>query len=153
YYEFNDVLPGNYSIRQVQPVGYLDGLDQAGTIDGVPVGTAVNPGDLITGVNLRQGQTGVNYNFGELRPASLAGRVHLDANGNCTYDPGEQLLSGVTIRLLDAAGQEVARTTTDSEGRYQFEGLPPGTYTVVETQPEGYFSGTAKPGSDRKSTR
>lgn len=147
YYEFNDVLPGNYSIRQVQPVGYLDGLDQAGTIDGVPVGTAVNPGDLITGVNLRQGQTGVNYNFGELRPASLAGRVHLDANGNCTYDPGEQLLSGVTIRLLDSSGREVARTQTDSEGRYKFEGLPPGTYTVVETQPEGYFSGTAKPGS------
>ncbi len=147
YYEFNDVLPGNYSIRQLQPAGYLDGLDQAGTIDGVTVGTATNPGDLIAGVLLRQGQSGVDYNFGELRPASLAGRVHLDANGDCTYNPGEQLLSGVTIRLLDAAGQEVARTTTDSAGRYKFEGLPPGTYTVIETQPEGYFSGTAKPGS------
>jgi serine-aspartate repeat-containing protein C/D/E len=147
FYEFKDLIPGNYSIRQIQPLGYLDGLDSAGTIDGVAVGTAVNPGDVINAVLLRQGQTGINYNFGELMPASLSGRVHVDANDNCTYDPGELLLAGVVIRLLDFTGHEVARTTTNDAGQYKFEGIAPGTYTVVQTQPEGYFSGTAKPGS------
>lgn len=147
FYQFQELLPGNYTIRQQQPTGYLDGLDTAGTIDGITVGQAINPGDKIRDIELRQGQIGLEYNFGELMPASLSGRVHVDTNDNCYYDEGELLLSGVVIRLFDDDGNEVARTTTNSEGRYSFTGLPPGTYTVVEEQPDGYFSGTARPGS------
>ena len=147
HYAFTGLFPGHYSIRQIQPAGYLDGTDTAGTIDGVPVGTAVNPGDLIRDIVIRQGQSGIDYNFGELLPASLAGRVHVDDNDNCLYDPGERLLAGVTIRLLDVDGTEVAVTTTDQHGRYLFSSIVPGTYTVVEDQPEGYFPGTARPGS------
>lgn len=146
-YEFTGVLPGTYSIRQTQPVGFIDGLDSAGTIAGATVGNASNPGDLIAGIAIRQGQTGFEYNFGELKTASIAGRVHVDADGDCTYDPGELLLAGVTIRLLDATGREIATTTTNSEGRYKFEGIVPGTYTIVEDQPVGYFEGSANPGS------
>lgn len=146
-YRFAGLQPGNYSIRQIQPTGFLDGLDAAGTIDGVVVGAAVNPGDLITSVAIRQGQTGINYNFGELRPATLSGRVHVDSNGDCLYDPGELLLAGVTIRLINASGIEVASTQTNSQGVYTFTDIPPGTYTVIQEQPEGYFPGTARPGS------
>jgi len=147
HYRFTDLLPGNYSIRQIQPSGFLDGRDTAGTIDGVPVGAAVNPGDLITSIAIRQGQTGIDYNFGELRPATLSGRVHVDANGDCLYDPGELLLSGVMIRLINASGVEIASTSTNAQGVYTFTDIPPGTYTVIQDQPEGYFSGTARPGS------
>lgn len=147
FYKFTGLLPGNYSLRQVQPVGYIDGRDTAGTIDGTAVGAAINPGDLITAVAIRQGQRGVDYNFGELRPATLSGRVHVDTDGDCLYDPGELLLSGVTIRLLNAAGVEVASTQTNSQGQYTFTDIAPGTYTVIEEQPVGYFSGTARPGS------
>ncbi len=146
-YRFTGLHPGNYSIRQIQPTGFLDGRDTAGTIDGSVVGVAINPGDLITSVAIRQGQSGINYNFGELRPATLSGRVHVDANGDCLYDPGELLLSGVTIRLINASGVEVASTQTDSQGVYTFTDIPPGTYTVIQDQPEGYFPGTARPGS------
>lgn len=146
-YEFIGILPGTYSIRETQPAGFIDGVDRAGTIDNFMVGTATNPGDLITGVVLRQGQFGVEYNFGELKTASISGRVHVDADGDCVYDEGELLLSGVRIRLIDASGREVANTTTNALGRYSFEGLSPGTYTVVEEQPAGYFEGSAKPGN------
>lgn len=146
-YEFVGVLPGTYSIRETQPAGFIDGIDRAGTIDNFVVGTATNPGDLITGVVLRQGQFGAEYNFGELKTASISGRVHVDDDGDCVYDEGELLLSGVRIRLLDTSGREVATTTTNALGRYSFEGLPPGTYTVVEEQPAGYFEGSAKPGN------
>lgn len=147
HYNFTDLLPGNYAIRQIQPSGFLDGRDAAGTIDGVTVGTAINPGDLITSIAIRQGQSAVQYNFGELRPATLSGRVHVDANGDCLYDPGELLLAGVTIRLIDASGVEIASTRTDAQGVYSFTDIPLGTYTVIQDQPEGYFSGAARPGS------
>src|SRR5690606_39647604 len=103
--------------------------------------------DLISHIPMAFGAVLTQYNFGELQPASLAGRVHVDLDDDCLYDPGEPLLAGVQMRLLDAAGREIARTVTDAEGRYRFEGLVPGTYSVVQLQPEGYFSGTARPGS------
>ncbi len=146
-YKFENVLPGTYSIREIQPTGFIDGLDAAGRIAGVVVGVATNPGDVISGVTLRQGQVGVEYNFGELRTASLAGRVHVDLDDDCLYDEGELLLSGVVVRLLDNAGREVANTTTDRDGRYRLRGLTPGDYTVIEEQPAGYYDGNASAGS------
>lgn len=147
HYKFIGLHPGTYSIRQIQPAGFFDGRDTAGTINGVSVGTALNPGDLISSILIRQGQNGVNYNFGELRPATLSGRVHVDSDGDCLYDPGELLLAGVTIRLINNAGVEVATAQTNDQGVYQFNNVLPGTYTVVQDQPSGYFSGTARPGS------
>src|SRR6056297_370188 len=120
-YRFAGLLPGSYSIRERQPAGYFDGLDTAGTVAGVRIGVASNPGDQLRDVVLRQGQAGVEYNFGELRPASLAGRVHADDDGDCEYDEGELLLQGVIIRLYDADGRQVANTETDADGRYRFE--------------------------------
>lgn len=146
-YQFTGLRADNYEIRQTQPPGYLDGRDSVGTIDGVRVGTSIDPGDRLIGIALRQGQAGIEYNFGERSPAQLTGRVHVDANENGRYEPGERLLADVTIRLLDQAGREVAVTRTDAEGRYAFVDIPPGTYSVVEDQPAGYFPGAARAGS------
>ncbi|MEZ6092048.1 MAG: SdrD B-like domain-containing protein [Pirellulaceae bacterium] len=147
YYEFIDLEPGNYTIRETTPAGYLDGLDAAGTIDGVRVGVADNPGDRIAQISLRQGQKGLNYDFGELLPARIAGRVHVDTDGDCEIDPDELMLSGVVIELYDHAGNFLKRTTTNAAGEYFFNELPPGEYTVVEIQPVGYYDGGQKAGT------
>lgn len=147
HYVFENLLPGTYRIEEVTPQGYLDGLDKAGTIAGLFVGAATNPGDLISSIVLKQGQAGVEYNFGELVPATIQGRVHADVNGNCELDAGEATLQGVIIRLLDDAGNQVAQTTTDADGNYRFTGLRPGKYTVIQVQPAGFFSGGQKAGS------
>ncbi len=147
YYEFRDILPGTYRLEEITPAGYLDGLDRAGTVAGVVKGQAVNPGDVIQAVSLRQGQAGVEYNFGELLPATISGQVHADLDDDCTLDPNEQTLSGVVIRLLDAGGQQLAETSTDADGRYEFTGLRPGKYTVVQEQPAGFFDGGLVVGS------
>ncbi len=147
YYKFEGLLPGTYSLRETQPIGYLDGLDTAGTISGATVGTVSNPGDVITTIVMKQGQVGLDYNFGELRPSSLAGHVYVDNNENNVRDADESWLAGVLVKLLDTNGNEVARTTTNAQGQYRFDNLRPGVYTVVEEQPVGYFEGAAIPGS------
>ena len=116
-------------------------------ISGLTVGEAANPGDAITKIVIKQGQVGLNYNFGELRPSSLAGHVYVDNNENNVRDTDESWLAGVLVHLLDANGNEIARTTTDEQGRYRFDNLMPGVYTIVEEQPVGYFEGAAIPGS------
>jgi len=145
-YEFTDVSPGRYTLVEAQPAEYLDGRDSIGTVDGQRRG---QPGgnDRLTDIELKQGESGVEYNFGELLPAALFGRVHVDIDGDCILDEDEQTLAGVTIRLLDATGNEVARTTTDARGEYSFENLRPGRYQVVEVQPAGFFEGGALAGT------
>lgn len=147
YYEFNGLRKGTYRVIESQPEGWLDGLDSSGEIEGLPVGQAVNPGDQIDGIELRWGESSTNNNFGELLAGSIAGQVHLDLNGDCFLDEGELPFEGVTIDLLDADGKVLATIQTDSEGRYQFNDLLPGTYGVRERQPAGVFHGGQTAGS------
>ena len=66
-YGFFKLRPGAYSIREVQPTGYLDGQESPGTVNGDLVGSVVD--DAFTDVALAgPGSSGENYNFGE-RPA------------------------------------------------------------------------------------
>ncbi len=143
FYQFDNLRPDTYQVAQTQPQGYFDGLDSAGSHGGV----AVNPGDLIYDIVLGSGAEAVEYNFGELEPARISGRVWAEHNMNWVLDPGEPLLAGVTIYLLDASGSRIAQTTTDAQGRYSFDNLRPGTYGVEQIQPEGYFQGQTHPGS------
>jgi len=138
-----DLYPGKYRVQEIQPAGWLDGLDRAGSLGG----SAVNPGDQIVNIKVPAGSQGVNYDFGELLPASLAGLVYLDLNTNCQYDPSEPVLPGVTIKLLSPDGTVLQTTVTDASGRYIFENLTPGTYALHEIQPEGYFDGCDRPGT------
>ncbi len=145
-YEFTFLAAGIYRLVETQPAGWLDGQDAVGRVDGVPTGTLAS-NDTINAIRLRWGSTGVEYDFGELLPASLAGLVHTDDNGNCLLDAGERPIAGVRIELLDAGGRTVGTTTTDAAGRYRFSDVTPGTYTVREPQPVGYFQGGQRAGS------
>ena len=146
-YEFDGIPPGTYSLLQTQPAGFLDGRDTPGTVDGKPRGRVGSDGDSLRDIELPQGTVGTAFNFGELVAASISGRVHADLDDDCRWDPGEARLGGVTVRLLDAGGNEVARATTDQAGTYRFDEVAPGTYSVEQIQPEGYFDGTAKAGT------
>jgi hypothetical protein len=108
-----------YGVAETQPEGFYDGRDAAGTAGG----TAQNPGDRITGALLPPGVHAENYNFGELEPASISGQVHAERNGDCIPDPGEPLLEGVTVYLLDKWGERIDTALTDASGRYIFRNL------------------------------
>ncbi|MCG8651062.1 MAG: carboxypeptidase regulatory-like domain-containing protein, partial [Pirellulales bacterium] len=146
-YEFTGIAPGQYSLVETQPAGFLDGLDSVGRIRGNSVGQTGPGSDTLSLITLKQGDQGVEYNFGELRAASLSGRVHADLDDDCVLDPGEQTLAAVVIRLLDESGNEVARTSTNNNGEYSFSSIAPGTYTIIEEQPDGFLEGSATPGN------
>lgn len=61
---------------------------------------------------------------------SISGNVRADLDNN---DTGDLDLSGSLIELFDASGALVATRTTGVDGNYVFNDLPPGDYTVVQT--------------------
>jgi hypothetical protein len=46
-------------------------------------------------------------------------------------DPDGKVVVGATVLSTNASTQQSARTTTDDDGHYSFDSLPPGTYTVA----------------------
>ena len=141
-YVFSGLMPGRYTIEEVQPAGYYDGGDFVGSAGGVN-----SSNDVLSQIDLGSGVDAVDYNFCEKPPASISGHVHADTNGNCELDPGEKGIAGVVIKLYDANGTLVGTTQTDADGNYLFSDLAPGTYTVQEVQPNGYFDGGDAVGS------
>ncbi len=141
-YEFLGLRPGNYTVRETQPVGYLQGGQKAGSGGGDD-----SQQDTISQVNLTAGTDLVDYNFCEITPASIAGNIFVDLDEDCIRDANEQPIAGVTVTLLDAAGNVIATTQTDTAGKYKFDNLRPGQYSVRETQPSGFFQGGQKAGS------
>lgn len=71
-------------------------------------------------------------------PAAIGDVVWLDGNQNHMQDENEAGVSGVLVRLLDENDAEVARTATDENGRYRFESLVPGAYSLHFVPPAGY---------------
>lgn len=67
----------------------------------------------------------------------IAGRAFEDANVNGAMDAGEAAMDGMKAELLDADGTVLAETQTDGEGRYAFERLRAGTYSVRFTLEDG----------------
>ncbi|MFO0953521.1 MAG: SdrD B-like domain-containing protein [Isosphaeraceae bacterium] len=134
-YSFTNLRPGTYTITETQPEEYYDGKDTVGTPGG---STEIK--NAFTNVTVISGTAGTDNNFGELGPASLAGRVYVDSNNDGVRQPTEMGLPGVVVTLtgVDDHGQPVsASTMTTGDGSYIFLNLRPGTYAVHETQPMG----------------
>ena len=134
-YQFTGLRPGTYAVKETQPANYLDGKDTVGSAGGNM------SNDLLSNIVLGPGAGGVNYNFGELLPASLAGFVYVDANNNGIKEAGEPGIAGVAVSLTgtDDLGHTVsAAQSTGQDGSYNFANLRPGTYAIAETQPASY---------------
>ena len=61
-----------YMIEETQPVGYDDGMDTVGDVNGTPTGF-VDGNDKFSGVVLGAGEDGINYNFGEIVQGAAGG--------------------------------------------------------------------------------
>ncbi|KQY88289.1 hypothetical protein ASD35_11915 [Pelomonas sp. Root1444] len=171
-YAFNNVAPGNYTVTETRPAGFLPGLTRAGTVTGsgsvagsVPAsGSGVSAGPngsdapLVQSIRLGSpGSSSSNNNFASVRTASLAGHVYADiAPANGQRDAGEPPLPGVTVTLTgtDFLGRNVSTAlTTAADGSFSATGLLPGSYQLDETQPAGTGDGPERLGSVGGSAR
>jgi protocatechuate 3,4-dioxygenase beta subunit len=143
FYQFLNLAPGTYAVREIQPAGYLEGDQHAGSGGGDDTSKL----DELKSIPIHSGDTLVDYDFCETLPVSIAGIVWLDTTRNCEIDEDEARLGGVTIQLFDAQNHLVATTQTATDGTYKFTGLHAGTYHVHEVQPAGYFEGCTHAGS------
>jgi len=169
HYVFDNLLPGAYKVvfstlpagftfTQQNATGVAAGLNsnanQSGETPvftlgpigaGLPQMSAVIAGD---GVSLA---TAIDRTIdaGIYRPDVLAvgDYVWYDDNFNGIQDAGEAPVAGVTVTLLDAAGEraqhlfggDVADVVTDANGHYVFDNLPAGSYRVqFSTIPAGF---------------
>lgn len=128
-YQFTGLAPGNYKVSIVDPTtGDLAGL----------INTQAYNGRNATEASVTIGDSSVQgVDFGFVKLATIGDRVWNDQDHN-GVDNGEPGVPGVTVILKDASGNEVARTTTDANGNYRFEGVLPGTYSVSIEVPSGY---------------
>ncbi len=123
----DSTLPAGFTVRTFD----LDGTGTADTAD-APLGTQA-PG-------IAEDRTDVD--FGYRGTGSIGDRVWNDLNGD-QGQGGETGINGVTVELLDSTGTVIATQVTVpdgvvGDGKYLFEGLPPGDYTVRVVPPAGF---------------
>ncbi len=152
---FENLKPGNYTITEVIPDGYL-----ASTHNGDPtVDLVVTSGlewvamhgqanfpDEWPPLSMKKERQTDDLLFGNFELGSIHGTKFKDVNANGIYEVGiDQRLLGVTFELagVDGMGNPVAATqTTNADGEFWFENLKPGNYTVTEVIPDGYLAST-----------
>ncbi len=155
-YRFAGLLPGAYTVTEVQPAWLL----LSTTPDEVIV-TVVNGGEMIVDFGDWNGpSTATPTSTPTPSPTStptetptatatstvtptptatpttgdIAGTVWYDANGDGAQDADEPGLANVSIKLF-RAGVQVGQAMTGGDGTYRFVGLLPGVRTVREVQP------------------
>lgn len=62
--------------------------------------------------------------------ANLSGNLYVDANGNCSLDAGEDLISGMYVKAVNTGTGTVYYSSYSPSGAYALN-LPLGTYTVT----------------------
>ncbi len=153
-YMFGGLDAGTYQVGFSNlPAGFTlttkdAGTDDAKDSDGNPLNTSIagntaTAGTSYTGlVNLALGEDNLTVDLGIVPPANtntLGGDVWADKNNDGNQTAGEPAIKGVMVTLYNAAGQPIATTVTDENGKYLFVGLPDGTYSVgFSSLPAGY---------------
>lgn len=150
-YTFSNLTPGTYTITKTPPTGFTTGKNANGT---PPAATVAD--DKFAGIDLTTVVSSGAFNFGEVRGASLAGFVYVDANNDgakaATGEPG---IAGVKVRLTGTDDQSHAvdeSATTGSDGSFLFGNVRPGTYKLIETPPAGYADGKVTSGTPAGNT-
>ncbi len=126
-FQFLSLRPGSYTLSSSLINKNINAGTQAGNLGGQSA-----PG-VVTAIQVRPGNTGVDYLFGQVSAGGISGTVYNDLNGNNQQDSGELGLPGQTVSLSGNGTMGSTQTTavTDSMGDYLFGNLLPGTYALA----------------------
>src|SRR4028118_2031584 len=129
-YSFSNLPPATYTVQEIVPAGF----------------TRVTPVQAVAVVAYETTNFDI-LNIAQTPPpvtGSISGRKFNDINANGILDVGEPGIPGFTIyidlnrnNILDSREPS---TLTDASGSYQFNGLQPGTYTLLEVPQLGFVA-------------
>jgi hypothetical protein len=135
------VIPGNNVRSEVVTIG-------PGDIE--PTGETDKDTNLPSGADQIDERSNLTVDFGFIQPMSIGNYAWYDTNDDGLQDPGEPPIIGATMTIIDAATGDpvdfgadgtayMPTTTTDNNGNYSFDNLPPGEYYVIMDPPiDGY---------------
>ena len=134
-YSFTGLTPGDYIVEVELPASAVFTTQDQGGDDAAD--SDVDPATGRTGpITLDAGENDPTNDAGIVPLASLGDFVFFDTDRDGIQDAGEPGVEGVTVNLLDGAGNATGQTTTtDVDGLYSFTGLTPGDYIVEVVEP------------------
>ncbi|EJD98930.1 SdrD B-like domain-containing protein, partial [Staphylococcus epidermidis] len=143
-YEFNDLQNGDYVINFKTPEGYTatkayEGNNAEVDSNGLSTVGTIKDADNWT---LDSGfyKTPSKYSLGDY--------VWYDSNKDGYQDNDEKGIKGVKVTLKDSEGNTLKATETDENGKYRFDDLDSGDYTVHFDKPEGLTQTSVNSGND-----
>ncbi len=170
-YLFENLPPGQYKVDITYPAGYQATTAGSGSDRAVDSST-----NTATSVNLpNNGDADVTLDFGvvvtpspsspttttsvqspSVIKVSVGDYVWWDLDRDGIQDSSEKGISNVTLSIrkadgspvVDVDGKAVTTTKTDRNGKYSFNNLPPGQYTVSVVSPRGFLPTLARVGTD-----
>ncbi|NOZ71055.1 MAG: hypothetical protein GXP38_03950 [Chloroflexi bacterium] len=148
HYLFDNLAPGDYYVKVDLPTGREFSPKDQGVDDSIDsdVDTSTGKTDVFT---LLANTPDMTWDAGQYCLNLIAGVVFFDANKDGEQGLGEDGIPDVVLDLYLDDGDDsfdanldtfVISTTTQSDGSYSFPLQGPGTYFVVEEQPQGYDS-------------
>ena len=133
-YSFDDVPVGDYKIMGVAPDGQEFTIQDVGSDDSID--SDVDENGMSGVVSVTAGSnTDIDLGLKEIKTGSLSGRYFCDDDDDAVESAGDSSIAGATVILLDSNGNEVARTTTGTDGVYRFDDVEAGDYSVLFEAP------------------
>ncbi len=129
FYQFTNITPGVYTIKEKDPKGF----DSLRDIDGGDKNSI-----LVTIIETDI----VDRDFDDQKTILVSGTIRVDIDGDRKVDEplkNTQLLL-CKVSTPCSVDENIATTYTDENGRYQFVGLKPGNYNIVEIDMPGFES-------------
>ena len=151
-YLFTGVAPGEYRVEVA-----AGELGAGGDLDGYSAtsGPQSEGGARSAPVTVVGGDFVLDVDFGFSNPAgtySISDEFWIDLDADGARDADEEPIPGVTVNLLDGAGDIIATAVTAPDGSFSFDGVPAGSYTLSVSDNGGRLvglGGTTDPARNR----
>jgi len=128
-FEFTNVIPGRYQLEFLVDDAFTITRQNAGDDDAIDSDVYPSTGRTVA-TSLISGEVDLIWDLGIYRGAMLGDWVWMDKDGNGIQNEDEPGIAGVRVHLTDIYGTSVTSATSDAQGFYLFEELPPGEYQL-----------------------